>query len=99
MSVQVEGIYTKVLLYTGAQVALVYWYFYNKHLKHIPLCKLEELEIRGIGSNKFPYNGYIPIKNTFGPSVAGKTETFNMLALVCHQPPGAWTKLNADWDQ
>lgn len=96
MSAQVKGISTKALLVTGAQVTLVYWYFFNKHLKHIPLCKLEGLKIWGIGSQKFPYDGYIPIKITFEPSVAGKTETFNMLALVCPRPPTAWKKLDAD---
>lgn len=54
VSVQVEGIYTKALLNTGAQVTLLYQDFYNKPLKHIPLRKLEELEIWGIGFEKFP---------------------------------------------
>lgn len=45
VSVQVEGIYTRVLLDIGAQVTLLYRDFYDKHLKHIFLCKLEELEI------------------------------------------------------
>lgn len=55
VSVQVEGIYTQALLDTGAQVTLLYRDFYHKYLKHIPLCKLDKLEIWGIGTQKCPY--------------------------------------------
>lgn len=37
VSVQVEGIYTRALLDTGAQVTLLYGDFYDKYLSHIPL--------------------------------------------------------------
>ena len=87
--IQVEGIYTKALLDTGAQVTLLYSDFYEKHLRHLPLQKLEELEIWGLGTQNFPYDGYLPIKLTFDPSVAGKAETFDTLAVVCPRPPGA----------
>lgn len=43
--VQSEGVYTKALLNTGAQVTLLYRDFYDKHLSHIPIRSLEELEI------------------------------------------------------
>lgn len=87
--IQVEGIYAKALLDTGAQVTLLYKDFNEKHLKHLPLQKLEELEIWGLGTQNFPYEGFIPIKLTFDPSVAGKAETFDTLAVVCPRPPGA----------
>ncbi|CAI9613085.1 unnamed protein product, partial [Staurois parvus] len=91
VSIQVEGIYTKALLDTGAQVTLLYRDFYDKHLKHLPLQKLEELEIWGIGTQNFPYDGYLPVRLTFDPSVAGKTETFDTLAVVCPRPVGVST--------
>lgn len=43
----------------------------------------------GIGTQNFPYDGYLPAKLTFEPSVAGKAETFDTLAVVCLRPPGA----------
>ena len=81
-----EGVYTQD---TGAQVTLLYRDCYDKHLKHILLCKQEELEIWGIGTQKLPYDEYIPIKITFNPLLAGKPETFDTLAVVCPRPPGA----------
>ncbi|XP_040195295.1 uncharacterized protein LOC120928256 [Rana temporaria] len=87
--IQVEGIYTKALLDTGAQVTLLYRDFYEKHLRHLPLQKLEELEIWGLGTQNFPYDGFLPIKLTFDPSVAGEAEVFDALAVVCPRPPGA----------
>lgn len=89
VSVQVEGTYTRELLDTWAQVTLLYRDFYDKYLKHIPLCKLEELEICGIGTDKCPYDGYILIKIAFGPAAAAKVEAFDTLAGVCHRPLGA----------
>lgn len=74
VSIQVEGIYTKALLDTGAQVTLLYRDFYDRHLKHLPLQKLEELEIWGIGTQNFPYDGYLPVKLTFDPSVTEPTK-------------------------
>lgn len=87
--IQVEGIYTKALLDTGAQVTLLYRDFYDRHLKHLPLQKLEELEIWGLGTQNFPYDGYLPVRLTFDPSTAGEAETFDALAIVCPRPPGA----------
>lgn len=89
VSIQVEGVYTKALLDTGAQVTLLYRDFYDRHLSHLPIQKIEELEIWGLGAQSFPYDGYLPIKLTFDPSVAGKTEVFDTLAVVCPRPPGA----------
>lgn len=89
VSVQKDIIYTRALLDRGAQVTLLYRDFYDQYLKHIPLSNLEELEIWGIGTDKFPYDGHIPIKIPFGPAVTGKMETFDTLAIVCPRPPGA----------
>lgn len=69
-----EGIYTKALLECVAQVTLLYRDLYNKHLKHLPLQKLDELKIWGIGTQTFPYNSYLPVELTFDPYVAGKTD-------------------------
>lgn len=57
-----------------AQVTLLYRDLYNKHLKHLPLQKLDELKIWGIGTQTFPYNSYLPVELTFDPYVAGKTD-------------------------
>lgn len=81
---QVEGVYTKALLDTRAHVTLLYRDFYNK------TSKLEELKILGTGSEKFPYDGYIPIKIIFGPSIAGKMETFD--TLLCAPDPRGLNK-------
>lgn len=89
VSVQVEGIYTRALLYTGAQVTLLYRDFYDMYLKHIPLCKLEEFDIWEIGTDKCPYDGYIPNQIAFGLAAAGKVEAFDTLAVVSPRPPGA----------
>lgn len=70
--VQTEGVYTKALLDTGAQVTLLYRDFYDKHLGHIPIRKLEELEIWGIETTRCPYDGYIPIQISFGQQLWGK---------------------------
>lgn len=83
VSVELESIYTQALWDTEAQVMLLYQDLYHKYLKHIPLCKLEEFEIWGIGTQKCTYDGYIPIKITFDPAMAGKPETFDTLAVVC----------------
>lgn len=89
MSVQVEGIYTRALLNSGVQVTLLYRDFYDKYLNHIPLRKLEELAIWGIGTAKCLDDGYIPIQMSFGSAAVGKVETFDTLVVVCPRPPGA----------
>lgn len=73
----------------GAHIMLLYRDFYDKHLSHIPLRKLEELEIWGIGVAKCPYDGYIPIWISFRPAAVGKVEAFDALAVVCPRPPRA----------
>ncbi|XP_068118921.1 uncharacterized protein [Hyperolius riggenbachi] len=87
--VQVEGIYTKALLDSGAQVTLLYKDFYDKHLKHLPLQKLEDLEIWGLSAKKFPYDGYLQIKISADPLIFGQSGTFDALAIVCSRPPGS----------
>lgn len=82
MPVQIEGVYTRALLDTGAQVTLLYWDFYDKHLSHISLQKLEELEIWG------HFDGYIPIQMYFVPAANGKEEAYDTLAVVCSRSPG-----------
>lgn len=76
---------------------MLYRVFYYKYLKHIPLRKLKELDIWGIVTEKFPYHGYIPIKIKFGPTMAGKIETFDTLAFMCPRPPGADTRKEDYW--
>lgn len=86
--VQIEGVYTKALLDTGAQVTLLYRDFYDKHLSHIPLRKLEEFEIWEIGTAKCPYDGYIPILISFGPAAVGPKLSMSwQLCVLGHQEP------------
>lgn len=87
--VQVEGVFTKALLDSGAQVTLIYRDFYDKHLAHIPLRKLNGLEIWGIGTKSLPYDGYVIVHLEFGPSIMGQSESSETLAIVCSRPPGA----------
>uniref|UniRef100_A0A8C5MGG5 CCHC-type domain-containing protein n=1 Tax=Leptobrachium leishanense TaxID=445787 RepID=A0A8C5MGG5_9ANUR len=87
--VQVEGVYTKALLDSGAQVTLIYRDFYQKYLKHIPLKKLKDLEIWGMGMEKFPYDGYIQVKLEFSSEIAGQPRVCDTLAIVCPRPSGA----------
>lgn len=47
------------------------------------------VEIWGIRTKNFPYTGYLPVKLTVDPSVSGKAETFDTLAVLCPCPPGA----------
>lgn len=56
-------------------MTLLYQGFYDKYLKQILLQKLEELDIWGIGTQKFPYDGYIPVKLTFSSPATKKSET------------------------
>lgn len=86
--VQVEGIYTRGLLDSGVQVTLLYQNFYDRHLRHILIQKLDDLKIWGIGTEKFPYNGYLSIQLTFESPVVGYAETFDTLAIVCTCLPG-----------
>uniref|UniRef100_A0A8C5LMT5 ribonuclease H n=1 Tax=Leptobrachium leishanense TaxID=445787 RepID=A0A8C5LMT5_9ANUR len=87
--IQVEGVYTKALLDSGAQVTLIYRDFYERHLKHIPLQKLKDLEIWGIGTEKLPYDGYLQVKLEMGSEVVGQSGGYDALAIVCPRPPGA----------
>lgn len=54
VSVLIEGIYAQALLDTGSQVTIVYQTFYQKHLKHLPLHSIENLEIWGLSDQKYP---------------------------------------------
>uniref|UniRef100_A0A8C5WE77 ribonuclease H n=1 Tax=Leptobrachium leishanense TaxID=445787 RepID=A0A8C5WE77_9ANUR len=85
----IEGVYTKALLDSGAQVTLIYRDFYEKHLKHIPLQKLKDLEIWGIGTEKLPYDGYLQVKSEIGSEVIGQSGGCDALAIVCPRPSGA----------
>ena len=87
--VQVEGVYTKALLDSGAQVTLIYRDFYQKHLKHLPLMELEDLEIWGIGTQKLPYDGCLQVKLEFSSATVGQPGVCDALAIVCPRPPGA----------
>lgn len=69
--VQIEGIYAKALLDSGSQVTLLYRSFYDTYLKHLPLQPVENLEIWGLSSHKYPYDGYLPLRLEFTENVAG----------------------------
>lgn len=49
---------------------------------------MEIMEIWGLETQKYPYNGYLPVPLMFGPSAVVKTETFDTLAVVYPCPPG-----------
>lgn len=87
------------LLDTVVQVMLLYWDFYDKYLSHLPLCKLEELEIWEIGTPKCPYDGYIPIQISFEPAAVRKVEAFDTLAVVFPKATQGRTEFNTDWDK
>ncbi len=70
---QIEGVYAKALLDSGSQVTILYRNFYHTHLKHLPLKPVQNLEIWGLSSHKYPYDGYLPIRLEFTEVVAGVT--------------------------
>ncbi len=84
--VQIEGVYAKALLDSGSQVTILYRNFYHTHLKHLPLKPVQNLEIWGLSSHKYPYDGYLPIRLEFTEVVAGVPQTVDTLALVCPDP-------------
>lgn len=55
--VQIEGICAKALLDSGSKVTLLYCSFYDKHLKHLALTPVENLEIWGLSAAQYPYDG------------------------------------------
>lgn len=83
---QIEGVNAKALLDSGSQVTILYRNFYHTHLKHLPLKPVENLEIWGLSSHKYPYDGYLPIRLEFTEAVAGVPQTVDTLALVCPDP-------------
>lgn len=84
--VQIEGVYAKALLDSGSQVTILYRNFYNSYLAHLPLKPVENLEIWGLSSQKYPYDGYLPIRLEFTEGVVGVPQTVDTLALVCPDP-------------
>lgn len=84
--VQIEGIYAKALLDSGSQVTLLYRSFYETYLKHLELQPVENLEIWGLSSHKYPYDGYLPLRLEFTESVAGVHQVIDTLAIVCPDP-------------
>uniref|UniRef100_A0A674CT74 Gypsy retrotransposon integrase-like protein 1 n=1 Tax=Salmo trutta TaxID=8032 RepID=A0A674CT74_SALTR len=84
--VQIEGIYAKALLDSGSQITLLYRSFYDKYLTHLPLIPIGNLEIWGLSSDQYPYDGYLSLKLEFSGSVVGVAETMEALVLVCPDP-------------
>lgn len=74
------------MLDSGSQVTLLYRSFYEKYLTHLPLTPIENLEIWGLSSNSYPYDGCLSVQLEFPGSVTGVTETINALVLVCPDP-------------
>lgn len=83
----------------GSSHAFIFRDFYDNFLSHLPLRKLKELEIWGNGTAKCPYDGYIPIQISFGPSVVGNVEAFDTLAVICPRPSGGRTELDTSWNE
>lgn len=84
--VQIEGIYAKALLDSGSQVTILYRNFYDAYLKHLAIQPIENLEIWGLSSHKYPYDGYLPIRLEFTENVVGVPQKVDTLALVCPNP-------------
>ncbi|RXN36708.1 Retrovirus-related Pol polyprotein from transposon 297 [Labeo rohita] len=58
-----------------------------KHdVKELSAQPVENLEIWGLSSHKYPYDGYLPIRLEFTEAVAGVPQTVDTLALVCPDP-------------
>ena len=64
----------------------MYRSFYQKYLKHLPLTPIENLEIWGLSSESYPYDGCLSVKLEFPGSVTGVNETISALVLVCPDP-------------
>lgn len=47
---------------------------------------MQNLEIWGLSSDKYPYDGYLPIRLEFTEAVAGVPQTIDTLVLVCPDP-------------
>lgn len=71
------------MLDSGSQVTILYCSFYDAYLKHLPLAPIQNLEIWGLRSHQYPYNGYLPVQLEFTKAVAGVPQTVESLALVC----------------
>lgn len=84
--VQIEGIYAKAILDTGSQVTLLYRSFYDRYLTHLPLTSIDALQIWGLSSADYPYDGYLSLKLEFLEADIGVTETIDALVLVCPDP-------------
>ncbi|GAA6095444.1 uncharacterized protein LOC114911105 [Tachysurus ichikawai] len=86
VTVQIEGIYTKALLDRGSQVTLLYRSFYDTYLKHLEIQPVGNLEIWGLSSHKYPYDGYLPLRLEFTESIAGMRQVVDTLVIVCPGP-------------
>lgn len=51
VSVQIEGVYATAILDIGSQVTILYRSFYDTYLRHLPLQKMDSLEIWGLSYN------------------------------------------------
>lgn len=83
MPVQIVGIYAKALLDSGSQVTLLYCSFYDAYLKHLEIQPVENLEIWGLSSHKYLYDGYFPHRLEFTEGVAGVQQVVDTLVIVC----------------
>lgn len=86
VSVQIEGIYSKAILDSGSQVTLLYRSFYDRYLTHLPLTPISTLQIWGLSSDEYPYDGYLSLRLEFLEADVGVSETIDALVLVCPDP-------------
>lgn len=63
---------------------MIYLNFCDKHLKHLPLGKLEDLAIWSIWIWKLPYDGYLPVKLEFVCQMIGQPEISDILAIMAN---------------
>lgn len=86
VSVRIEGIYSKAILDSGSQVTLLYRSFYDRYLTHLPLTPISTLQIWGLSSDEYPYDGYLSLRLEFLEADVGVSETIDALVLVCPNP-------------
>lgn len=95
MPAQVVGVYTKALLDSGMQVTLFNRDFYDRLLKHLPLQKLDNLEIWELGLRSFLTTVIYPPVNVW-PRLWGTLKLLIPYPLYAYAPQNQSEQLRED---